>query len=141
MAPRLNSVHHSEEVRSYEGIRPKAAQAHLKSSDAVGSNRTDTEFRHGPKIWDAIVRGHGSVNAAAITIDNTDPTQLKREIESGNIRLKKFFQADESALCEFAEYVLDTFQPARKTPAELAMERLPELLACILAVCNQKAPR
>ncbi len=127
----------SQEVRSYEGIRPKAVKAGLRQSDALGSHRTGSDFRHGPKIWDALVRGHGSVNATAITMGQTDPTQLKREVTLGTIRLKKFFEADEAALCEFAEYVLDTFQPARKSAKQIAKERLPELLGLMLAALEE----
>lgn len=129
----LANAARSEEVRSYDSIRPTPARASLRQSDGVGSSRTESDFGHGPKIWEAIVRGHGSVNAAAITMGNTDPTQLKREIDLGTIRLKKFFEADEAALCEFAEYVLNTFKPARKSKRQVAKDRLPELLGLMLA--------
>lgn len=133
MRPTVPNERQSQEVRSYKDVRLKPAKADLQQSDGVGSSRTESDFGHGPKIWDAIVRGHGSVNATAITMEDTDPTQLKREVTTGAIRLRKFFEADETALCEFAEYVLDTFQPARKSKRQLARERLPELFAVLLA--------
>lgn len=83
-------------------------------------------------IWEAVVRGHGSVKTTAFTMGDTDPSLLRRQVTDGTIRLREFFEADENALCEFAEYVLETFQPARKTKKQIARERLPELVALML---------
>lgn len=132
MRPTLPNAAPSQEVRTYDNHRKKPAKVERLQSDVVGLGRTESDFGHGPKIWDAVVRGHGSVNATAITMEDTDPTQLKREITTGSIRLKKFFEADEAALCEFAEYILSTFQPARKSKRDLALERLPELFAVVI---------
>lgn len=127
MPPTVANAVQSKEVRSVDSVRPRAAKADLRKSDGVGSHRMESDFRHGPKIWDALVKGHGSVNATAITMEDTDPTQLKREVTSGSIRLVKLFTADEAALCDFAEYVLGTFKPALKSPRQRAIEKVADM--------------
>lgn len=137
MGTTVNALRQSQEVRSPDSIRRRPAKAELKKSDAVGSGPMESEFGLGPTIWDAIVRGHGSVKAAAFTMGKKDESQLKRQITNGTIRLKEFMQADQDALCEFAEWLLDTFKPARQSKRQQAIARLPELLALMLAVVTE----
>lgn len=126
MPPSITHTKPSQEVRSYDGIGLKPAKASLRGPNG-SERRTESDFLHGLGVWDAIVKGHGSVNAAAITMENTDPSLLKRQVVDGDLRLKKLFTADERALCAFAEYVLETFQAARKTPKQIAIEKLAEM--------------
>lgn len=122
----------SQEVRTQDSPRPQAAKASLRGSDAVRESPMMSDFGPGRTIWEVLVKGHGSANATAITMGNTDPSLLRRQVTEGTIQLRKFFEADEAALCEFAEYVLETFQPARKSKKQIARERLPELLTLML---------
>lgn len=115
----------SREVRLPDRVGRTAKVEHVSSPK-------ESDFGLGPMIWDAIVRGHGSVKAAAFTMGNTDPSLLRRQVVDGTIQLRKFFEADEAALCEFAEYVLETFKPARKSKKQIAREQIPQLLALMM---------
>lgn len=115
----------SEEVLLSDSPRPSPAKAHLKSP-------SESDFGLGPMVWEVIVRGHGSVKATASTMGNTDPSLLRRQIVDGTIQLRRLFEADEAALCEFAEYVLETFKPARKSKKQIAREQLPHLLSLMM---------
>lgn len=115
----------SEPVRSSESSRHRMAKAEL-DRPAVGP------FVHGAAIWDALVRGHGSVKAAGITMGDTDPSQLKRQICEGTIRLKDLFQADDKALALFGEFLVEQFGESKKSKAQIAREKLPEMLATII---------
>jgi hypothetical protein len=126
MSANVAKARASEEVRSYDSVGRKAVKANLKSP-ILSDGRTTSDFSHGLGIWDALVTGHGSVNAAAITMENTDPSQLKRLVVDGDIRLKKLFSADARALCALADYILLKFATSRKTPKQLAREQLAEL--------------
>jgi len=98
---------------------------------------TESDFGHGPQIWDAIVRGHGSVKAAAFTMGQKDASQIRRQVTTGTIPLREFMEADETALCEFADYVLETFQPARKSKQQIALETLPEMMRVIIEALTE----
>ncbi len=119
----------SEEVQTSDRIGPsrrQPAKAHLKSRKS--------DFRYGHALWDLLTQAHGSVNATAITMDNTDPSLLRRQILDGTLPIKKLFQADHKALAAFGEFLVDTFGSTRKSKAELALEKLPELLAAFLDI-------
>lgn len=131
MAATVTNAVQSKEVRFPDKVGRSPAKAHLKGPSA-------SDFGHGQRIWEAIVRGHGSVKAAAFTMGQRDESQIRRQVMDGTIRLREFFEADENALCEFAEYVLATFQPARKSKRQIARERLPELVQLVLEATNEE---
>lgn len=103
----------------------------------VAKSPVQSDFGFGPRIWDAVVRGHGSVKATAYTMGQKDESLIRRQITDGTIRLREFFEADEAALCEFAEYVLETFKPARKSKKQIAREQIPQLLALMLGALEE----
>lgn len=122
----------SQEVRSLDQIGLTPAKASLASP-------TESDFGHGPQIWDALTSGHGSVKATAFTMGQKDESQIRRQVVRGSLTLLELFKADEQALCEVADYILATFKAARKTKKQLALERLPELLGLMIdAVAEEK---
>jgi hypothetical protein len=130
MADRFARATTSEEVRFPDRIGRGQKVESLKRP-------TESDFGHGPRIWDAVVRGHGSVKATAFTMGEKDESLIRRQITEGTIRLREFFDADEAALCEFAEYVLDTFKPARKSKREIALEQLPRMMQLFLDAATE----
>jgi hypothetical protein len=100
--------------------------------------RIGRDFSHGPAIWDVLVHGHGSVKATAFTMGEKDESLIRRQVQDGTIRLREFMDADERALCEFAEWVLGTFKPARKSKRQLARERLPELFTLLMEATEEE---
>lgn len=118
-------------VRSSDADRHRMAKAHL--------DRPTSDFSYGAAIWDVLWKGHGSVKAAGITMGNTDPSQLKRQICDGTIRLKDLFGADDKALALLGQFLLDNFGDATKSKAQVAREKIPELLAAILDLVDGEA--
>lgn len=75
--------------------------------------------------------GHGSVKAAAFTMGNTDPSQLRREVLDGTLPLKKLLEADPRALAAFGEFLTAHFGDDKKSPQQITRERIAELLALL----------
>jgi len=97
----------------------------------AGLHRTPSDFTLGEAIWEVLVRGHGSVKAAAFTMGNTDPSLLRRQVLDGTLTLKKLFEADPKALASFGEFLVEHFGHTKKSKREIAREKLPELLALV----------
>ena len=130
MAPSVSQRQPSPEVRSYDGLRPRPAKAVLPGP-AVGFSQTGT------LIWEVLVKGHGSVKAAAFTMGQTDPSLLRRQVLDGTLPLKKLMEADPRALVTFGEFLVEHFGEKSKSKAQLAREKLPELLATILDIVDE----
>ena len=81
--------------------------------------------------------GHGSVKATAITMGNRDRSLLRREVLDGSLTLKQLLEADPRALAALGEFLIDTFGESQKSKAQIARERLPELLATILEAVSE----
>ena len=119
----------SEEVRTSDRIGLKPAKAHLK--------RPTSDFTSGPALWEVLVTAHGSVNAAAITMGNTDPSLLRRQVLDGTLPIKKLFEADDRALAAFGEFLVERFGDARKSKAQIAREQLPAMFAKFLEAITE----
>lgn len=101
--------------------------------------RTTAAFPLGEAIWEVLVKGHGSVKAAAFTMGDRDRSLLRREVISGELTIKQLFEADEQALATFGEFLIEHFGHRTKSKTQIAREKLPELLAVILeAVAEQE---
>lgn len=123
MASNVATRRVSEEVRlpdkiGYQPIKPSAQSP-------------TSDFSYGAAIWDVLVSGHGSVKATAFTMDNTDPSQLRRQVLDGTLPLKKLLEADPKALASLGEFLIQHFGDAKKSKRQIARERLPELLALV----------
>lgn len=89
----------SDPVRNLDTIRPTQARAVLRS-DHIG-------LALGVVIKDAVVKHYGSVKAAAISLNNVDPSLMMRELEAGKIgRLE---QADDAAKAAIAAALFDAY--------------------------------
>jgi hypothetical protein len=120
----------SEEVRPSDALRPKPAKATLQSP-------THRTFTLGETIWEVLVKGHGSVKAAAFSMGDTDPSLLRRQILDGTLPLKKLFEADPKALAAFGEFLVEHYGHAKKSKKQIARERLPELFAALLEAIEE----
>ena len=109
---------------------PSRVKAHLGSP-------TVRTFDLGNAIWEVLVKGHGSVKAAAFTMGQTDPSLLRRQVLDGTLPLKKLMEADPRALVTFGEFLVEHFGEKSKSKAQLAREKLPELLATILDIVDE----
>lgn len=99
---------------------------------------TDRTFALGATIWEVLVKGHGSVKAAAFTMGQTDPSLLRRQVLDGTLPLKKLLEADAKALVTFGEFLVEHYGEASKSKAQLAREKLPELLATLLDLVEER---
>lgn len=126
--PVPDGEHAGQDVRLHVPMR----QAKASLEQAV-----DPAFPMGNAIWEVLVKGHGSVKAMAFTMGNRDRSLLRREVLSGELTLAQLLQADEKALAAFGEFLVEHFGAARKSKAELARERLPELLATLLDLTTE----
>jgi hypothetical protein len=123
----------------------KAGPANMKAvlpnpMQGPTSDSSHKPYTHGPAIWDLLVAAHGSVKATAFTMSNTDPSLLRRQILDGTLPLKKLLEADPRALAAFGAYLVEQFNGATKSKREIALERIPELLAAFLdAVSDREA--
>lgn len=133
MAASLPQPRRSEEVRTSDQIGPKR-----RTPAHAGLKGPTSDFQQGQAIWNVLVKGHGSVNAAAITMGNTDPSLLRRQVLDGTLPIKKLFEADDRALADFGEFLTEHFGKSRKTKGQIAREKLPELLAAFLDIANEK---
>ena len=102
----------SDPVRSVDGIRPRMAKADLPSSDAVAPSDSI-----GLLAYAAVVRHFGSVKAASYEL-GVDPSQMRREIEAGNLA-----RLTPSALVAVAAAVTEQFAPL-STPQARARHTL-----------------
>lgn len=85
MSASLPASRRSEEVRTSDAIGLRPAKAQLKSPTS--------DFSHGSALWDVLIKEHGSVNAAAITMGNTDPSFLRRQVLDGTLPIKKLVRS------------------------------------------------
>lgn len=133
MAASIPQRRQSEEVRTSDRIGLRPAKAHLKSPTS--------DFTQGNAIWDVLVKAHGSVNAAAITMGNTDPSLLRRQVLDGTLPIKKLFEADPKALAAFGEFLVEQFGDSRKSKAQIAREKIPALLAAFLEAVSDEGDK
>lgn len=124
MSHSMNPARKSDPVRLPDTFGRRQAKASLPGPTS--------DFALGEQIWEVIVKGHGSVKAAAYSMGNTDPSLLRRQILDGTLPLKKLLEADPKALAAFGEFLREHFGHATKSKAQIAREKLPELLATIL---------
>lgn len=124
MPASLPNPQRSQEVLLSDAIRPTPAKAHLKSPTS--------DFRLGEAIWNVLVKAHGSVKEAAYAMGQTDPSLLRRQVLDGTVTLKKLLDADPKALAAFGEFLVEQFGDSTKTKAQIAREKLPELLATFM---------
>lgn len=129
----------SEEVQSLGPVRRTQAHAGLKhpspSSDSPSASspvQDDLIDRLGRTVKAALVAVHGSGQAAAITIA-MDQSQMNRQLRIGTFDLRTSAAAGETFLAKLGEFLKEEFGTAHKTKKQLALERLPELLALMLA--------
>lgn len=121
------------------GPKPTPAKAGLQRQEQTPEPETN-DFPLGEAIWEVLVKGHGSVKATAITMGNRDRSLLRREVLSGDLTLKQLLEADDKALAAFGEFLIDNFGDSRKSKAQVARERLPELFAAILDALAETRP-
>lgn len=96
-----------------------------------------SDFSLGVALWNVLVHAHGSVNATAITMGNTDPSFLRRQVLDGTLPIKKLFEADDRALADFGDFLLEHFGQSRKTKSQMAREKLLEALAAFLDLTTE----
>lgn len=129
MAPSVAARSASDPDRFPDKAGPSRAKAHLKGPTS--------DFRYGAALWDVLVAGHGSVKSAAITMGNTDPSLLRRQVLDGTLPIKKLFESDDKALADLGEFLVETFGKARKSKAQIAREKLPEMFAAFIAAISE----
>jgi len=150
MAHSITQRVRSEEVQSLGPARRTAAHAGLKnptaSVDGPGASlvsptpssqvQGDLIDRLGRTVKAALIAVHGSGQAAAITIA-MDQSQMNRQLRIGTFDLRTSAAAGETFLAKLGEFLKEEFGTAHKTKKQLALERLPELLALMLAAVEE----
>ena len=90
----------------------------------------------GGMVESALVRVYGSKKAAAIELEK-DRSQLRRQLEMGTLMIRELDRPE--VLAALGEVLVEEFGGARKSKKQIAIQRLPELLALMLdAVTEDK---
>jgi len=137
MAHSMAQRSRSEEVQSLGPVRRTPAKAGLESPAESSPVHDDRMDRLGRTVKAALVAVHGSGQAAAITIA-MDQSQMNRQLRIGTFDLRTAAAAGDTFLAKLGEFLKDEFGTAHKTKRQLALERLPELLALMLAAVEEE---
>lgn len=93
------------------------------------------EMPLGSLIWAVLVQGHGSAKEAAFTM-GIDRSLLRRKVLDGTLTLEELMKAEPRALATFGEFLVEHFGEASKYRAQLAREKIPQLLAAFLDIAD-----
>lgn len=126
MSANLQAQRRSPEVPDWSKVGRKPAKAGLPE-----------KFELGGLIWDVLVNAHGSTKemAYAMTIDRS---LLRRKTIDGSLTLEELLRSKPEALVAFGEFLQEHFGERQKSNAQIAREKIPELLAAILAIVEDK---
>lgn len=137
MATHLTNAVQRKEVQTLDSVRRTPAKAQLESPSESTPIQDCLLDRLGRTVESALTDAHGSQKAAAIEID-VDQSQLKRQLRLGTFDLRQHAAAGELFLAKLGEALLEEFGTARKSKAEIARDRLPELFATILDAISER---
>lgn len=113
-------------------VRRTPVKAHLPSPTASTRIDGDRLARIGRAAKSALVSAHGSGQAAAIEM-GIDQSQVNRQLQMGTFDFRELAAAGDVAILMFGQNLVEEFSGRAKTKRQIALERLPELLALMLA--------
>jgi hypothetical protein len=123
-----------KEVQSLDGIRLRPATAHLDSP--TQSNAPTLLDRLAAVKKSALMHAHGSGKVAALEV-GCDQSQLNRQLAMGTFDTRQEAAAGAAYLAALGAALLDEFGAARKSKKQVALERIPELVALMLAAATE----
>lgn len=120
--------HASREVRRVDHVGPD--KLNPAKADLLSPTESDARTKKVDEVcwltWLAMVDGHGSVKAFGLALDDTDGSQLRRQVTRGTITLEELAGADDAALAELGARLTDRFGASRKSPQQKAAEAVSE---------------
>lgn len=107
MSSTVGSARQSDLVGSLDTVRPSAARAGLHPTHRSDLVRSSDGLGLEDVIQAALLKHYGSVKAAAISLNNVDPSLMQRELEAGKIA--RVNEADAAAKAAIAAAIYRVF--------------------------------
>jgi hypothetical protein len=134
MSHRLQNAAQSQEVspldrggrRMLKAAAPSPAESHTVPDAPIAG--------FGGCVEAVLVRVFGSKKAAAIELQ-TDRSQLRRQCERGTLMLREIDRPD--ILAELGYELVAQYGGARKSRKQVAIERIPELIALMIGALEE----
>lgn len=139
MSRTLQNAVQTKEVRSLGTVRLSPVKAQLDSrteSNPTNGVENSDLIRLGSIVESALLAAHVKKGVAADVI-GIDQTQMMRQIKLGTFDLRQCSAAGEAFLAAFGLGLVEAYGAARKSKKQIALDRLPELLALMLAAVQE----